>query len=110
MNSTVGIVLITIGLVFDLIGCLGLVRLSDVYHRLQSSMKCVILGTCVILLGAVSMVGFTAAGIRTLLCLLFLLLISPVAMHALARGAHRSGASLGKDSVADEYAKDKEGK
>jgi multicomponent Na+:H+ antiporter subunit G len=110
MNNLIGIVLIGIGLVFDLIGCLGLVRLPDVYSRLQASTKCVTLGTCCILLGTVVMVGFTAAGIKALLCLIFVLLVSPVAAHALARGAHQAGDPLGKDSIVDHYAEDKKGK
>jgi multicomponent Na+:H+ antiporter subunit G len=54
-------------------------------------------------------VGFTSAGMKTLLCMAFLLMISPVAAHALARGAHRSGVPLGKDSVVDKYKEDREG-
>ena len=37
------------GLFFDLVGCLGLVRLPDVYNRLQAGTKCVTLGTFLIL-------------------------------------------------------------
>lgn len=40
-----------IGLAFDLFGCIGLVRLPDVYNRAQAATKCVTLGTCTILLG-----------------------------------------------------------
>ena len=108
MNNILGLVLISIGLAFDIVGCLGLVRFSDVYNRLQGSTKCVTLGTCCILLGTFAIVGFTAAGMKTLLCIVFLLLTSPVAAHALARGAHRSGIKLGKDSVVDQYAEDEE--
>jgi multicomponent Na+:H+ antiporter subunit G len=109
MNSILGLVLISTGLVFDVIGCLGLIRLPDVYNRLQASTKCVALGTCCILLGAFSILGFTAAGMKILLCLAFILLISPVAAHALARGAHRSGVPLGENSIVDMYKEDKEG-
>lgn len=109
MNNLIGLILISVGLVFDLIGCLGLVRLPDVYNRLQASTKCVVSGTCLILFGAFVMVGFTAAGMKILLCMLFLILIAPVTAHALSRGAHRAGFSLGKDSVVDLYAEDKKG-
>jgi multicomponent Na+:H+ antiporter subunit G len=110
MNNTIGLILISIGIVFDLIGCLGLVRLPDVYTRLQASTKCVVSGTSLILFGTFLMVGFTAAGIKILLCMIFLILIAPVTAHALSRGAHRAGFSLGKDSVVDQYAEDKERK
>jgi len=38
-----GTIFIVVGLVFDLLGCIGLVRLPDVYNRLQASTKCVTL-------------------------------------------------------------------
>jgi multicomponent Na+:H+ antiporter subunit G len=109
MNSTIGLILISIGIAFDLIGCWGLVRLPDVYNRLQASTKCVVTGTGLILLGTFLMVGITAAGMKMILCLMFLILIAPVTAHALSRGAHRAGFSLGKDSVVDQYAEDKKG-
>jgi multicomponent Na+:H+ antiporter subunit G len=55
------------------------------------------------------MVGFTAAGIKSLLCMIFIVLTAPVAAHAIARGAHRAGVKLWKDSIVDKYAEDKEG-
>ena len=44
-----------------------------------------------------------------LLCIVFLALTSPVAAHAIARGAHRAGVKLWEGSVIDAYADDKEG-
>ncbi|MDD4909707.1 MAG: monovalent cation/H(+) antiporter subunit G [Candidatus Omnitrophica bacterium] len=109
MNSILGLVFIAAGLAFNLFGCLGLVRLPDVYNRLQAATKCVTLGTCSILFGTFLLVGFTAAGMKSLLCMGFLILTSPVAAHAVARGAHRSGVKLWEKSVVDRYAEDKEG-
>lgn len=103
MNNIIGFIFIIIGLAFDFFGCLGLVRLPDVYNRLQAATKCVTLGTCCILIGMVVIVGFTAAGIKAILCILFLLLTSPVVAHALARAAHISGVKLWKGSVMDAY-------
>lgn len=104
-----GLVFIGIGLAFDLFGCLGLVRLPDVYNRLQAATKSVTLGTCSILFGTFLVVGCTAAGLKSLLCIVFILLTAPVAAHAVARGAHRSGFKLWEKSVVDKYAEDKEG-
>ena len=110
MSNMVGLIFIMIGLAFDLFGCLGLIRLPDVYNRLQAATKCVTMGTCSILLGTFLIVGFTAAGMKALLCVMFLLLTAPVAAHAIARGAHRSGLALWPASVVDRYAEDHEGK
>lgn len=109
MIAIIGLIFIAFGLAFNVFGCLGLVRLPDVYNRLQAATKCVTLGTCSILFGTFIMVGITAAGMKALLCIVFLVLTSPVAAHAIARGAHRSKVPLWKGSVIDKYAEDSEG-
>lgn len=106
MNETIGLFFIVVGLAFDFFGCLGLVRLPDVYNRLQAATKSVTLGTCSILFGLFLFKGFTAAGIKALLCILFLVLTAPVAAHALSRSAHKMGVPLCKESVCDKYAED----
>jgi multicomponent Na+:H+ antiporter subunit G len=107
MNELMGMVFIVIGLVFDLFGCIGLIRLPDVYNRLQAATKCVTLGTCCIMLGVFFTLGFSAAGLKALLCILFIILTAPVSAHALARAAHRSGVKLCEGSVVDRYEEDR---
>jgi multicomponent Na+:H+ antiporter subunit G len=108
MSDIAGIIFIALGIAFDFFGCLGLVRLPDVYNRLQAATKCVTLGTCSIMFGSFLIAGFTAAGIKALLCIIFLLLTAPVSAHALARGAHMAGVKLWDKSVLDKYAEDGE--
>ena len=107
MSEIIGYIFIVIGLAFDLFGCLGLVRLPDVYSRLQASTKCVTLGTCSILFGLFLFKGFSAMGIKAILCIVFIILTAPVSAHALARGAHKSGVKLWEKSVCDKYEEDK---
>ncbi len=98
---------IGIGLAFDLFGCIGLVRLPDVYNRAQAATKCVTLGTCLILAGTAGL-GFMQAywpmGIKAVICAVFILLTSPVAAHAICRGAYISGVPLWEGSVEDKFA------
>jgi multicomponent Na+:H+ antiporter subunit G len=108
MNEIIGYIFIVVGLVFDIFGCLGLLRLPDVYNRLQAATKCVTLGTCSILFGTIIIKGLSSTGIKAFLCIIFLFLTAPVAAHALARGAHKSGVKLWEKSVCDEYAEDKD--
>jgi len=108
MNETIGIVFIFVGVIFDFFGCLGLVRLPDIYNRLQASTKCVTLGTVSILFGLFLFNGFSATGIKAILCIGFIILTAPVSAHALARAAHRGGVKLWDKSVCDKYAEDKE--
>ena len=103
MSETTGVILIAVGVLFDLFGCIGLVRLPDVYNRLQAATKCVTLGTCLILVGVLFITGIGSAGVRALLCAVFVLLTSPVGAHALARAAHRYGIKLWGGSVVDTY-------
>lgn len=106
MNETIGAAFIILGIIFDFLGCLGLVRLPDVYNRLQAAAKCVTLGTCGILLGLICYKGFSATGLKAFMCLVFILLTAPVTAHALARGAYRSGVKPCAGTVVDQYGED----
>jgi multicomponent Na+:H+ antiporter subunit G len=96
-------VVIGIGVAFDVFGCIGLVRLPDVYNRVQAATKCVTLGTCMILFGTAIEWMSAPMAIKALLCAVFILLTSPVAAHAIARGAYKSGVRLWEGSVIDRY-------
>lgn len=101
--SVVGIILLCIGILFNLFGCLGLLRLPDVYNRLQSATKCVTLGTCSILLSLLFFFGFSEIGIKALIAIPLLFFSATVAAHALARGAYLFGIELDERSVKDDY-------
>jgi len=103
MNEVITGIIIGLGILFDLFGCIGLVRFPDVYTRLQASTKCVTLGTALIVFGVFIYEGFTPAGIKALLVMLFILATSPTSAHALARGAYRSGIKPEKGYVVDKY-------
>ena len=106
MSETAAFIVICVGLAFDFFGCVGLFRLPDVYCRLQASTKCVTLGTCLILLGVFLYTGFTATGVKALVCIVFVAVTLPTGAHALARGAHKFGVKLHKPFVLDKYAED----
>ncbi|MBM4017495.1 MAG: Na+/H+ antiporter subunit G [Planctomycetes bacterium] len=113
MSETIAQWIIGVGLMFDLLGCLGLVRLPDVYNRLQAGTKCVTLGTCMIMFGTflygVAALDRPQMAVQALLCAVFVLLTSPVAAHAIARGAYRAGARLWEGSVIDRLGEDLHG-
>lgn len=104
----IGIILVSVGLAFDFFGVLGLVRLPDVYNRLQAATKCVTFGTAGILLGIFFIEGFTSFGFKAVLGIIFVFLTSPVAAHAISRAAHRSGIKLTKETIIDQYQDDNE--
>ena len=100
----IGNIFLVTGLIFDLLGCIGLVRLPDVYNRLQASTKCVTLGTCFILFGTFLLSGFLW---KAILAIIFVALTSPTGAHAIAHAAHRAGIKLWDKSVVDKYEEDK---
>jgi multicomponent Na+:H+ antiporter subunit G len=101
-----GMAFIYVGIVFDFLGVLGLVRFPDVYNRLQAGTKCVTFGTAGLLFGVFVLQGFTSFGFKALLGIAFVFLTSPVAAHAISRAAHRGGVPLAKGSVVDMYQAD----
>jgi multicomponent Na+:H+ antiporter subunit G len=96
-------ILISIGILFNLFGCIGLIRLPDVYNRLQSATKCVTLGTCSILLGVLFHFGISDAGIKAIIAIPLLFFSATVAAHALVKGSYKFGVKLGEKSVKDDY-------
>jgi len=106
MSETISLILIFIGILFDLFGVIGLVRLPDVYNRLQSATKCVTLGTWCILLALLVKYGFTELGVKALISIPLLFLAATAAAHSLIRGSYRYGIKLWKNSVEDKYGPD----
>jgi multicomponent Na+:H+ antiporter subunit G len=97
------LILICIGVLFNIFGCIGLIRLPDVYNRLQSATKCATLGCCSILLGALIHFGISSAGLKALIAIPILFFSATVAAHALIRGAYHFGTKLDRRTVKDDY-------
>jgi len=104
MIDITGYILVTIGILFDIFGCIGLVRFPDVYNRLQASTKCVTLGTILLLAGVALVSGLGAISAKAIICAVFITITSPTAAHAIAKGAYASGVKLWENSVVDKYA------
>jgi len=108
ISETTGLIFICIGIAFDFFGVIGLVRLPDVYNRLQAATKCVTFGSAGILFGVFLIQGFNNFGFKALLGIAFIFLTSPVAAHAISRAAHRSGIPLTEETIVDRYKEDKD--
>lgn len=108
MIETIGLILICTGIAFNFFGVLGLIRLPDVYNRIQAATKCVTFGSVGILLGVIVIKGFSSFGFKALLGIIFIFLTAPTAAHAVSRAAHRSKIPLAQVSIVDKYEEDKE--
>jgi multicomponent Na+:H+ antiporter subunit G len=85
----IGNIFILIGVAFLFLGTLGLVRMPDLYNRIQAGTKAVTLGSLAVLLG----VTFQHPGWlpKLFLIALFILLTSPVGSSTIARAAYSAG-------------------
>jgi multicomponent Na+:H+ antiporter subunit G len=83
-------ILLGSGCFFLLTGGLGALRFPDFLSRMHPAAKGDTLGQALVLLGLMVELGFVLATLKLLLILLFLLVTSPTATHAMARAAHLS--------------------
>ncbi|MCH2546260.1 MAG: monovalent cation/H(+) antiporter subunit G [Alphaproteobacteria bacterium] len=83
--------LILLGAFFVLTGALGILRMPDFFSRLHPAGVTDSLGVTFIIFGLILHTGFTLTSAKLLLLMLFILLTSPTACHALAKSAFLSG-------------------
>ena len=98
-----GIIITGIGAVFLLLGCLGVLRMPDVYNRVQAGTKCTTLGSFLTIIG----VGIMQPEWfwKTLIIALFVLISNPVSSHALGRASRKTGVSLCDKTIVDKTKK-----
>ncbi len=89
--ETAAIILFGSGVLFMLVGSLGLLRLPDFFTRTHASGKVDSVGMMLCLGGLALHEGPTLSGLKLVLVIAFVAVSSPVAAHALARAAVRSG-------------------
>lgn len=82
---------ILLGVLALLIGALGLLRLPDVYCRIHAVGMIDTAGASFIILGLVIHEGVSLVTVKLLFIGIFLFFTSPIATHAVAQVAHKSG-------------------
>ncbi|ALM74990.1 Membrane-bound oxidoreductase subunit MbxC (Na+/H+ antiporter module subunit) [Thermococcus barophilus] len=107
MAEIVGEFLVLFGTIFYFLSSLGLIRMPDVYNRMQTATKSATLGSLGVIIGvgiwAIGYVGSYAWLPKTLVIAVFLLLTNPISAHALIRAAYKSGIPLWEGSIVDKY-------
>jgi multicomponent Na+:H+ antiporter subunit G len=103
VRNAIVIALAVTGLAFTLSGAVGILRMPDVYSRIQCSSKTVTMGALPVLIALVVGEGpISSYGSRALLVAALLLILNPAASHALARAAYKSGVPMWAGAVTDE--------
>jgi len=97
------------GAVFLFLGSLGLLRMPDVYNRMQAGTKTSTLGSILFLIGIALGFGIEVYFGKILILILFIIITNPISSHALARAAHYIGIELTSRSVHDNLKDDEKG-
>jgi len=93
-------ILLGIGVFFNVLAVIGLLRFPDVYTRLHSGTKCTTFGS-IFIIGSVILLGLrswyfgevngSVLAIHSIGALLAILVTNPTGAHAIAKAAHKSG-------------------
>ena len=103
-------VLLVIGLFFSFVGTLGILRMHDVYGRLQASTCIPTLGNICLMVAGVIYAATRGLGsgaiVKLIIIMLMILCTNPISNHALLKGAYKGGIKSAKELVMDDYKED----
>ncbi len=100
--EVIGGIISIAGSLLLLLAALGLIRMPDVYNRMQAGTKATTLGSMLFLIGiAVARPHWWA---KILVLILFIVFTNPISSHALARAAHFVGIPMSDRTVKDDLA------
>ena len=103
-------ILLVIGLFFSFVGVLGILRMHDVYGRLQASTCIPTLGNiCLMIAGVIYAATHSLGGatiVKLIIIMLMILCTNPISNHALLKGAYKGGVKPAKELVIDDYKED----
>ena len=94
------------GSAFALLAAVGVLRLPDVFTRMQASTKASTLGLGCLLMGAALQLGDFGAFIRLASIGAFIVLTTSVAAHVIARASYMADVPLWAGTVLDERRRD----
>ncbi len=102
MTSLLAGVLLLAGAAFMLLAALGLLKMPDLFLRLQATSKATTLGVGCLMLGVAIHFGDFGNVLRSAAIVVLFFVTAPVAAHVIARAAYLVGTPLWKGSVVDE--------
>ena len=95
-----------VGAAFALLAAVGVLRMPDVFTRMQASTKASTLGLACLLIGTGLQLGDFGSFIRVASIGAFALLTTPVAGHVIARASYLADVPLWEGTVLDERRQD----
>jgi len=106
MTDTLTAIMWLAGSAFALLAAVGVLRMPDVFTRLQASTKASTLGLGCLLIGAALQLGDFGSLIRVASIGAFILLTTSVAAHVIARASYLADVPLWDGTVLDERGHD----
>ncbi len=104
MNDLLASLAVVLGVALALLSAVGIVRMPDVYTRLQVATKASSLGVGLLMLGVAVHFGDLGVTVRALLVVAFIFLTAPVSAHLIGRAAYIAGVPLAPGTSPDELA------
>ena len=102
MNEILSSTLLIIGAMFALLAGAGVVRMPDLFTRMQAATKASTLGIGCIVVAVAIHFGELAITTRALAIVIFVFLTAPVAAHMIARASYFVGVPLWEGTIIDE--------
>ncbi|MEM9488453.1 MAG: monovalent cation/H(+) antiporter subunit G [Myxococcota bacterium] len=96
---TIPAVIAVLGAGFVLLAAIGVVRMPDMYSRLQAASKAASLGAILLAIAASLHLGGLDVTLRAALICGFLFLTAPIAAHVIARAGYRSDIRMADHEV-----------
>lgn len=98
-------VIIVIGIIFMVIGAIGIFKFNNFYPRMLVTSKVDTIGFMTVSIGMIIRHGFTFFSLKLFFILALVLLINPLVSHVVTGAAYKSGYILGDEKT---YRQDKE--
>jgi multicomponent Na+:H+ antiporter subunit G len=96
------------GATFALLAAIGVLRMPDLFTRMQAASKASTIGLALLLIGTAIALGDAASIVRATCIGAFVMLTSPVSAHVIARAAYLTKVSLWSGTCVDELREDLE--
>lgn len=104
MSDLLASLSVILGVALALLSAVGIVRMPDVYTRLQVATKASSLGVGLLMLGVAVHFGDVGVTVRALLVVAFIFLTAPVSAHLIGRAAYIASVPLAPGTSPDELA------
>jgi multicomponent Na+:H+ antiporter subunit G len=102
MSEIIQSILLVLGGAFLLAAAIGVVRMPDLFTRMQTTTKAATLGISCILIAVSVHMDDLGVAVRAFFTVIFFFLTAPVAAHMIGRAAYFIGVPLWEKTIVDE--------